>query len=209
MFYFKYALKSLIQRRRQYVSLFSVCTISVCIIISLLSICDGMLKALNTKAVQYYGGELQFLCSNTWGIENPEEKESVILEILSEKNIKASCYARFDFDGDSSQFYFEGATAFCRVLKGIDFVKEKDLLKCVTFVEGDFSSIGEKSILISEPVSKKLGCHFGDSLTVMVKTASGYINTMDLVVSGIFQDSSLFGMYTSYLDISCLKLLTE
>lgn len=209
MFYLKYALKSLIQRRRQYISLFTVCTISVCIIISLLSICDGMLKALNKKAVQYYGGELQFLCSNTWGIENPEEKESVILEILSEKNIKASCYARFDFDGDSSQFYFEGATAFCRVLKGIDFVKEKDLLKCVTFVEGDFSSIGEKSILISEPVSKKLGCHFGDSLTVMVKTASGYINTMDLVVSGIFQDSSLFGMYTSYLDISCLKLLTE
>ncbi|MCQ2585359.1 MAG: FtsX-like permease family protein [Treponema sp.] len=208
MFYFKYALKSLIQRRRQYISLFSVCTISVCIIISLLSICDGMLNALNTKAVQYYGGELQLVGGNPWYITNPEEKSNIISESLNEMGFSNFSVNRFDFEGKDTEFYFEGQNVYCRILKGIDFSNEKHLLSTLTFCEGSWEIIDRNSILLSEPVAGKLGCHIGDNITIYLKQNNGLINTRDLYVAGIFKDSSLFGMYTAYIDINSLYEIT-
>ena len=208
MFYFKYALKSLIQRRRQYVSLFVVCTISVCIIISLLSICDGMLKALNTKAVQYYGGELQFYCGDTYVFTDADEKIKLLQQYFDENNIEVSFYKRFDGDASNCQLYFEGENSFARILKGIDFSEEKELLKTFTFSEEKLNNSYQNKILISDPIAQKLRVHAGDSITLLLKTLDGYTNTMDLYVSGIYKDSSLFGMYTVYLDIDCLRKIS-
>lgn len=209
MFYFKYALKSLIQRRRQYVSLFVVCIVAVSIIISLLSILEGMVDALNKKSIQFYGGELQLICSNRWCIEYPNEKEEILSNCLKEMNSKAKVFRRFDFDGTNTQFYFEGSNTYCRILKGVDFSEEKDLFESFTFIDGDVKSAGKNDILISQSVAEKLGCRSGDSVTIIIETLNGYINTVNWTVKGIFQDSSLFGMYTTYTDINSLVELVE
>jgi len=209
VFFLTYAWKSLVQRRRQYISLFSVCTLSVCVIISLLSIFDGMLNALNAKSIQFYGGELQVICGNRWLIEYSDSKKNIIEESLQEMNIKGDVFKRFDLDGSNSQLYFEGANTFCRILKGVDFAAEKKLFENCTFTEGDAINASGDCILISKPVAEKLGCHAGDFITLMMKTLNGYTNTRKYVVKGIFQDSSLFGMYTSYIDIDSLRDISE
>lgn len=207
MFYFKYALKSLVQRRKQYISLFAVCSVSVCIILAVTAVSDGMLKALNTKAVQYYGGELQLANGNIYAIDNPDEKVQLIKETLSEMGIESEVYKRFDYDGANTQFYFEGATTLSRILKGINIEDEKNLLDVFTFTERAEFSDAEDYILFSQPIAKLLGIHAGDSVTVLTNTIYGYSNTLNLTVLGIFQDSSLFGMYTAYLDINSLTKL--
>lgn len=205
MFYIKYALKSLVQRRRQYISLFSVCTISVCIIVSLLSICDGMLKALNRKAVQYYGGELQLICGNRWNFENAENIANICSNMAEEMALDTICSVRFDYDASNVEFYFEGESVFCRMLKGVDFQKEKTLFECFTYTEGSALDAGYGNVLLSQPIANKLRCHAGDKVKLLLRTVDGYINSQDFVISGIFQDSSLFGMYTVYLDINSLR----
>ena len=53
MFYFKIAIKSIIERRRQYTSLFAVCAVGVCLMLSAIMITDGMVASMNEKARQY------------------------------------------------------------------------------------------------------------------------------------------------------------
>ncbi|MCF0242577.1 MAG: FtsX-like permease family protein [Treponema sp.] len=208
MFYFRYALKSVFQRRKQYTSLFAVCSVSVCIILCLIGICDGMLKSLNNKAVQYYGGELQFISGDKFQLDSPDEKIQIITKHLNEMGIKNYCSKRFDYDGVNTQFYYEGAETFCRILKGIDFKQESELLKNFTLVSGGVENAGTGNILISQPVAEKLGCKAGDNITVMMNTIYGYTNTMQMTVAAVFQDSSLFGMYTSYISLDSLREIT-
>jgi len=50
-----------------------------------------------------------------------------------------------------------------------------------------------------------LEVHVGDEITFMLRNTSWQINTVPLIVKGIFRDSSLFGMYTSYMDREVLS----
>lgn len=209
MFYFNYALKSLMQRRKQYTSLFAVCSVSVCIILAITAISDGMLRALNTKAIQYYGGELQFVSGGNFLINDSDEKAQIIRDALSEMGIESEVYKRFDYDGANTQFYFEGTTTLTRILKGFNINDEKRLLDAFNFTERIEISEAHDYILISQPIAKLLGIHAGDSVTILTNTIHGYSNTMNLTVLGIFQDSSLFGMYTAYLDINSLIKLAD
>ena len=60
MFYFVIAIKSIFERRRQYKSLFAVCAVGVCIMLCALMVTDGMVKSMNEKARQYYGGDIGY-----------------------------------------------------------------------------------------------------------------------------------------------------
>ena len=50
-----------------------------------------------------------------------------------------------------------------------------------------------------------LEVHVDDEITLMLRTSKKQINTVSLIVKGIFKDSSLFGMYTSYMDREVLS----
>ena len=200
MFYIKMAYKSLLVRRRQYRSLFAVCAVGVCIMLAVLMITDGMLASVNDKARLYYGGDVQLLGGEY--LENTEaiadEAVSLLKEIVP-KNVIIS--KRYDYDARLVSLYFEGSSVRQRVMKGVDFENEKTLFSRFTFVDGMAKKLEtENSVIISEPIARKLSVKVGDSITLFIPTESGYNNTVLLVVTGIFQDSSVFGMYTSYLD---------
>ena len=98
------------------------------------------------------------------------------------------------------------------MVKGVDFENETNLFKDFTFVEGSHLNKQDDknySILISSPVAKKLEAHVGDTITYFVNTDEGFYNTIQLKVAGIFQDSSLFGMYTVYMDIDALRTVFD
>lgn len=208
MFYFKIAIKSILERRRQYKSLFAVCIVGVCLMLCALMITDGMIISMNEKARQYYGGDLQFLGGEQ--INNTESFASSAVEKIKQFIDDDICiYKRFNHDAINDSLYFEGASVRQRVILGVDFENEKSLFEKFTFIEGSFLNNEYKdTILISLPIATKLGCHVGDSITLYTKTSDNYTNTIEVVVSGIFQDSSVFGMYTSYMSYdSLMKVL--
>lgn len=206
MYQVKIGLRSLLYRKSQYVSLFLVCAIGVAISLASIFVSRGMIKAMTTKAEVYYGGDIVFMAaSDAEGIEYIDWQKYVpVLQKVFGKDAVIS--PRMDFYAKHSAFYFEGEEAFQRLIKGIDFDKEKPLFDKLYFVEGGFEDMkGSNGVLISKPIADKLGVHVGDSMTFMLATYDDEKNTLEIVVKGIFQDSSVFGMYTSYMDFDFIK----
>ena len=198
------SLKSVLYRRKQYLSLILVCFFGVGISLFCLFLMDGMLNALEYKARIYYGGDLQFIGGNaSLLVSQPEEIIETIKPVFPDDAIISK---RFDLDADYASFYFEGTGVRQRIIKGVDFNSERPLFSTWKFVEGN-ADITQKdnSILISEPIAEMLKIHAGDSMTFLYQMGNGSINTHELIVKGIFRDTSLFGMYTSYMDIDLLE----
>ena len=203
-FYAKLAVKSILQNTAQYRSLFAVCLFGVAIILASVLITDGMIQAVHQRAKLYYGGDLQFM-GGTKGFDI-KEPELFLEKIRPHVAKDVKFYKRFDYDARNSTFYYEGEKIRQRVFKGVDFGAEDELFKSFTFVEGGaFSSPEHNTMILSEPIAKRLGIHANDMITLQLYTIANYTNTINLVVTGIFQDASLFGMYTSYIDIQSLR----
>ena len=198
---FKMGLRSLIYRRKQYTSLFCACLFGVGVSLFCLYSVNGMLTALEDKARIYYGGDLQFHGGN--GLVQPVSNIELLEPFFPEASVIAE---RFDFDADYAAFYFEGTGVRQRVIKGVNFEKEKMLFASFNYIEGSAEEIsGTNGVLLSEPIAKMLEVHVGDEVTFMLRNVSWQINTVPMIVKGIFRDSSLFGMYTSYMDREVLS----
>ena len=207
--YLNFAVKSLLNRARQYRSLFAVSAIGMCIMVSVLMITDGMLNSMTEKMRQYYGGDFMILGGEKYydeiysgyPLEKLQEMIGALKEVLP-KNAQVS--ARITkTDGDKS-FFFEGVGVKQRTLHGVDFESEHALFQKFTFVEGNAEARADgDGAVISLPVAQKLGVHVGDEVILFFEEGS-LKNTVSLVVTGIFQDSSVFGMYTSYIDYKAL-----
>lgn len=197
----KMGLRSLIYRRKQYLSLFLVCLFGVGVSLFCLYSVNGMLSALEDKARIYYGGDLQFI--GGWNLDQPVSNIDSISDIFPEGSVIAE---RYDFGADYAAFYFEGTGVRQRIIKGVNFEKEKDLFANFNYIEGSAEGIyGTNGILLSEPIAQMLEVHVGDQVTFMLRNAAWQINTVPMIVKGIFRDSSLFGMYTSYMDRELLS----
>ena len=203
MFFSNLAIHSLFNNRRQYISLFMVCLIGVSLILSAVSITDGMFSTVRYKARQYYGGDIQFLGGWDIGKTNADEEIEILREVLPHD---VQIFKRLDHDAASFHFFFEGNSVRQRVLKGVNFDDEKDLFKLFKFSSGGaYSNDTHNSVIISKSLASRLGVQVGDEILLEGNTIYGSTNTITLVLSGIFQDTSLFGMYTSYLDIRALQ----
>lgn len=206
----KISFRSLLFRWKQYVSLFFVCIFGIGISLFSLFLMKGMLLSLEEKAKIYYGGDYQFVGETAdLDIYRPEKIINVLKKVFPEET---KICERYDLDAIYSTFYFEGTGVRQKVIKGIHFEDEFDLLSSLNFIEGKIENFLEDNknyVLLSEPISKMLGVHLGDSITFLIKNRWGQLDTRDIIVKGIFRDSSLFGMYTSYMDINFLKEINK
>ncbi len=163
-----------------------------------------MIKSLEEKAKNYYGGDYQLIgeTPSLYQFNGPE----LISKIEKVFPIDTNFSLRFDFDADNCALFFEGNSARQRVIKGVDFNSEIINFENFNFIEGSAQNLctSGNNIAISFPIAKQLNVHVGDEITFMLKNINGYINTIPLCVKAIFQDSSLFGMYTSYVNRDCL-----
>ncbi len=200
----KMGLRSIIYRKKQYVSIFLVCLFGIGISIFAIFLINGMLNSLKNKARIYYGGDYQFM-GGTYDYELFDYEEYIDdLKTVFPKNTIIA--PRFDYNDGYAALYFEGVGVRQRVIKGIDFTVEHELFSTMTFQSGSIDEmVGSNGILLSAAIADILEVQTGDSITFMVHTKKQGVNTVELVVKGIFADSSLFGMYTSYMDISCLR----
>lgn len=209
MYQFLLAFRSLFYRSKQYISLFLVCVIGIGISLFCIFLIKGMISAFSAKAKIYYGGDIQILKAEagTLSFNNAPEFIEEAKDMFP-SNVTIS--PRVDYDAQSSSLYFEGNGVRERVVKGIDFTKEEKIFSLFNYVEGNASKMASSNgILLSQPIANMLGARVGDKVTFMLRTKNGYLNTVELEVHGIFKDSSLFGMYTSYMDIDCLRKALE
>ncbi|OJF77669.1 MAG: hypothetical protein BKP49_01440 [Treponema sp. CETP13] len=209
MRYFQIAIKSILSRKKQYRSLFVVCVLGFCISLLCLSLMNGMLSTIYKKAKIYFGGDVQFVSGKKGrGLTDFNSPEIIkkLETVFTEDDVKI--FPRYEILAKNITLFFEGVGVSQRVIKGVNFDLEKPILSKITFIEGGIDNIsGSNAILISEPIAKRLGTKVGDQLTIMKQTSNGYTNTAQFIVQGIFKDSSLFGMYTSYVDIDHLLTL--
>ena len=205
--YFNFAIKSLISRAKQYQSLFAVCAVGVCVMLSVLMITDGMIDSMTEKMRQYYGGDFMILGDDTDGsmdyLESYGDMIAALKEILP---AKTQISYRYKKDSGDKSLFFEGVSVKQRSIQGVVFSDEVELFKKFNFVEGGIEDRpSHDGLLLSQPAAEKLGVHIGDNVILLMDSDYGHQNTVNLVVTGIFQDSSVFGMYTSYVDYLALK----
>lgn len=207
MYQLKLGLRSLFYRKIQYRSLFLVCMFGVAVSLTAIFINNGMIRAMNEKAKIYYGGNFAFLNyekdDSDLRIDNYKDVYEKICSIFQDKAIVSY---RFDLDARHSSFYFEGTQALQQTIKGCNFELEKELFEKMGIVSGDFNiKKGTNGILISKPIAELLNVKVGDTMTFMIRRIDDTTNTEMVKICGIFQDSSVFGMYTSYMDFDFLK----
>lgn len=198
------ASRSVLHRRKQYISLLAVCVVGVGISAFSIFLVSGMLRALSDKARIYYGGDAVFTGGTDYYMDM-ENAGGIIrkLEPIFGRTVRLS--PRYDFDGRHSKLYFEGSSVMQRTIKGVDFAREQDLFADFNFVAGSAADCTDSSaIMVSRMVAEELGLRCGDTLTFLTEDIDDFIVTAPLTVRAIFTDSSVFGMYTSYVDRSML-----
>ena len=128
MFYFNIAVKSIIERKRQYKSLFAVCAVGVCLMLCAIMVTDGMISSMNEKARQYYGGDVLFLGGHS--ITKPltdalEEAQMLKESVGDRKDVKVFLRYNHDPEEHGESYYYEGTTVRQRAIIGVDFENEK------------------------------------------------------------------------------------
>lgn len=199
------AFRSLIFRKKQYISLFFICFFGTSVSLFAIFLSTGMISSLTEKAMVYYGGNFVIMSSESDERKIPDaEKKVALLRSLLPKD--AIITTRYDFSSSSNtSFYYEGEEVLQRVIKGVSFGDEHFLFDKLNFLQGDYNiPKNSNKILISEPIANKLCAGVGDEITLYIRTLNGYINTLPLEIQGIFQDSSVFGMFTCYMDLDFL-----
>lgn len=210
MTYSSIAFRSLKYEPKRYLLLFLVASLGIAMALSAIGLMNGILNAFNNKARIYYGGDLMLIHSTNGrlGWYNTEETLDLIEPYFSSKNFLIS--SRIDYENKETYLFFEGESLKQRKIKGVDFNKEENLFSTLTFLDGSRKiQKGTNGIYISTVTAEKLKLNIGDNVLLMLKTVNNYTETANLVVEGIFQDSSLFGANVSYLDLEFLRNLVN
>jgi ABC-type lipoprotein release transport system permease subunit len=194
------------RQRKRYRLLGSALAFSFFVIVIIASVLSGMVSSLTEKAKIYYGGDFCIRGIENGGgliIRDPIALRDATRAILGPKPVISERYEHRD---TSTTLYFGGEGIRQRLVIGIDFSEEAGLFRRFNYIEGNAEGMkGTNGILISEPIARILKARVGDDILLLIPTLAGQKNTANVVVRGIFRDSSLFGYYTSYFDIDFLR----
>lgn len=203
MYKIKMAVRSLFYRKKQYIPLMSVCAVGIAISILCVFIINAMIFSLQYKAEIYYGGD--YMIWGGQGDVSMDNATEIIEQIRPAFPPNTVISPRFDYSAWDTSIYFEGASVIPRVIKGIDFDTEKELMSSLKLNSGSMEKMtGSNGILISSLIANNLNVKIGDELLLMIRTEEGYIDTITFTLHGILQDTSVFGGLTMYADLNFL-----
>lgn len=203
------AAKNVRYRWKRYVFLFAALSLSFALILVLTGLSGGMTRNVNDAAIRRYGGNLFVLGHQQSPYYTPVIRDhAALLAAVKEAGIDANRIVRRTHYFENGLIFFNGYSARQKVVAGIDWAAEERLFSGMQFLSGSQMGMrGSNGILISSVTAKELQARTGDDVLLEVDTVTGQRNTTTMVVMGIFNDASIFGAYTSYVDISVLNLL--
>ncbi len=199
------ALRNLLRQKARYRILGLAIAFGCAVITIVYGALGGMRQSLEEKAKIYYGGDFSILGNvknSDLEITDPQEVIDA-LEALPGRPVRAS--PRIDYRTNVF-LSFGGNSVHLRMVTGVAWDREERNFRTFNYVAGGPAGMkGSNGILISAPVAKMLRARIGDDLLLLVDTTTGQRNSASLTLRGIYKDSSLFGYYTSYMDIDYLR----
>jgi putative ABC transport system permease protein len=197
---------------RYRVLLFALLIITM-VFTAVLAVTLGLREGLYEKASRYFAGDLVVLGYTGEGdslIEEPEKVREAI-KSLDSHGIETKTYSRRStyYDLHNIELFFMGYWMQQRRLVGVEWSLERPVLERFEFIAGDVPRDGdERGVLISSATADTLHIGVGDELLLSIQSDRGRSNTTELIVRGIFAESSFFG-YTSYIQRGTLNQLRE
>lgn len=162
----------------------------------------GALETIKAKSALYFSGHVNVIgvVNSTTG--NLTQAEGVVKNIIKQNLPVRTVSKRTVYYGTATRLFFGGNFIGINRPIGIDFEAEKDEISRLPFVAGGIDGMlgenGKNGIIISSATARVIGARLGDDIILYLVTGSGQYNTANMVVKGIFEETSIFG-YSAYL----------
>lgn len=172
------------------------------VLVVMIGVTSGMTQTLRVKAARYFSGDVAVF---SFAPDRRIDHEAFIVQTLRETEGFQSLCRRTEYYGGDATLYFGGEAMRQRKLIGVDWTVEGARFAALDWAAGGPMEPGDtQGVLISQATADRLSLHEGDEVTVAFNTLAGQRNTLNLVVRGVFRDTSFFG-YATYLDIHTLN----
>jgi ABC-type lipoprotein release transport system permease subunit len=133
---------------------------------------------------------------------------SVVFRALQDTGLAENRTVMRTLFGEKGMIYFNGDALRLKYVIGIDWDREAFYLDKLDYVEPPLEPLsGETGILISAPAANALGIRRGDSLILEAETYAGQKNTGEFTVTGVVNDSTIFGYHKVYISRTALNRL--
>lgn len=205
--------RNLFRNLKRYRILILTLILVTSVLVSLVSVVLGIRTGLHEKASRYFAGNIVvmgFAGNGSSLIEDPEAVMSAAL-LLEESESPVRAFSRRStyYNLLNIDLFFSGYYLKQRRLVGVEWELEGPALEDFSFSEGAVPEAGDESaVLISSAAADKLHITVGDELLVSIRSDRGRTNTANLIVRGIFEESSFFG-YQTYMHRRTLNRLRE
>lgn len=191
MFLIRLALKNLSRHKKRTILTAGVIAVAILFYIFLDSLLMGMMDKSFASIINFESGHLQIVDEKYW-----EEKEELPLENLipwdnSElqnkiRNVKG-------FQAMSPELVFSanlnnGIDELPAKVKGIIPEEEKKVFSTQKYLlSGTMFASGEYKAVLGKELAEMMDLNLNDFITLLVRTADGAFNTIDVQISGLFQ----------------------
>jgi len=206
---FLVASSGLRRRWRRYFFLGLGLCVGFALVLLLTGLAEGMKRNVAEAAERHYGGDLFVLGHQQSPYYTPVIRdEAAILAAVKSARLSPALVVRRTNFFENGQVFFNGYAARQKTVTGIDWDTERRAFSGLQFASGGLDGMGgADGILLSTVTAGQLGARVGDDVTLEVDTVTGQRNTASMVVKGVFEDDSIFGAYSSYVDRRMLSRL--
>lgn len=172
----------------------------------------GALETIKAKSALYFSGHVNIIGVVNSATGNLTQAEEVVKNIMKQNLPARTVSKRTVYYGTATRLFFGGNFIGINRPIGIDFEAEKNEISRLPFVSGDIDGMsgenGKNGIIISSATARVLGARLGDDIILYLVTGTGQYNTANMIVKGIFEETSIFG-YSAYLRREDLNKLMQ
>ncbi len=177
------------------------------VVMLVLGLTSGMTRNLEHKAARYFAGDLSITGYSKVRYDSIDHQTEVLAAIAASRIPTLGVTRRTNYNSLDSTLFFNGSSVRQRRLVGVDWKLESPNFSDMDFVSGGLEGLeNSDGILVSTQVANRTGVRTGDQILLLLSTRGGAQNTANLVVKGVYRESSFFGS-TAYLDIETLNRL--
>ncbi|MDR1239300.1 MAG: ABC transporter permease [Treponema sp.] len=203
----------LFRYRRRYFFLFLALMFGFGIVTVITSIKDGMYENVYRAAQSHYAGDISVVGYDRDSLQTyhlAQNDIAAVFAALHNAGLAESRTVMRTLFGNKGLIYFNGDSLRLKYVIGLDWDRETIHLNALDYAEPPLESPrGEQEILISAPAAAALGIRRGDRLFLETETRRGQKNAGEFTVTGIVNDSTIFGYHKVYISRTVLNRLLD
>jgi ABC-type lipoprotein release transport system permease subunit len=208
---FQLSVTYLFRYRRRYFFLFLALVFGFGIVTVITSAKDGMYENVYHTAQSHYAGDISIVGYDigSWQLYHLGQDEiSAIFGVIRDIGLAENRTVTRTLFGEKGMIYFNGDALRLKYVIGVDWDKEAFYLDKLDYAEPPLEPLaGDGGILISAPAATTLGIRRGDNLLLEAETYAGQKNTGEFTVTGVVNDSTIFGYHKVYVSRAALNRL--